>query len=476
MTENSQIRFSFPCSFLLHSFSKNACMHKINQLLCVFLTMFFVAACAKETSKEERKREETERQYRRMQKAEGHYAGFVAIDGTRLVPLSLDLTTNRNPKDGGDNPTLSASVRIGMFGGIVVSSNAVSFDWGNGRFSVSLAKQKLAPDISGTAPLEIRGVLVENAVSDGVIEGPISGSHAVSLAKDGPNLFTEQDHYNYQTQVSDVALAGDMVANSQLSLKRLTTPHLSPSTSDLPSLPAFDASIRFANLGVVPQVATDVLYDPILGFVELQFGANTVLRVDNLYLNRDVLSMSLADWKPDQVYAGNIVHGAAVYGHIKIGSDFPSLGLTDAVTVPELPPKYFVGTYKGPAQNARTLTAIASLDYQNTRGTNSAEFPFSYFPNFKLKVMLCDGPRRFSLESYDLSAMDQIRSMARFQNLAGGFLNGILDVRFTPGWKSLEGKLKKEGSTGSIDARDPQLKVAAQALSEFECSAVSSGT
>ncbi len=466
MTENSQIRFSASFSFLLHSFSKRSYMHKINQLFCVFLTMFFVAACAKETSKEERKREETERQYRRMQKAEGHYAGFVAIDGTRLVPLSLDLTTNRNPKDGGDNPTLSASVRIGMFGGIVVSSNAVSFDWGNGRFSVSLAKQKLAPDISGTAPLEIRGVLVENAVSDGVIEGPISGSHAVSLAKDGPNLFTEQDHYNYQTQVSDVALTGDMVANSQLSLKRLALPHVSPSTSDLPSLPAFDASIRFANLGVVPQVATDVLYDPILGFVELQFGANTVLRVDNLYLNRDVLSMSLADWKPDQVYAGNIVHGAAVYGHIKIGSDFPSLGLTDAVTVPELPPKYFIGTYKG---LVKTLTAMASLEYQNTRGTNSAEFPFSYFPNFTLKVLLCDGPHRFTLESYDLSAMDQIRSLARFQNA-----NGIFDIKFTPGWKALEGKLKKAGATGSIDAKDPQLKITAQPLSEFECPAVTS--
>ncbi len=107
----------------------------------VFAFGLFLAGCAKETSEEERQREQTDRERSRLQKGVGTYYGFVSVDESKIIPLSLDLSVNSNPQDGNANPSLSAAVRMGLFGGVVLSSDQTSFDAGNGRLSINLLKK-----------------------------------------------------------------------------------------------------------------------------------------------------------------------------------------------------------------------------------------------------------------------------------------------------------------------------------------------
>jgi hypothetical protein len=362
-----------------------------------------------------------------------------------------------------------------------LSTSDVSFDWGNGHVTISFAKQKsggaglsLAGDSSppggASAPLEIRGTIDDTSVTGGVISGPISGNHSVFLSRTGPNLFTTQDHFNYQAQISRSSLTGDLNPNAELNLKRLSTQHPALKISDLPSLAAFDASVRFANIGVVPEVATDVIYDPILGFMEFQFGPNSLMRLEGIYLTKDALSMSLDSWKPKSTFAGSIVQGASVYGHVLVGSSFPGLGLADSQLMGELPPKYYSGTYKGIGPNALTFSAIGYLEYNNARGTNSAEYPFLYYPKFNLKIFVCDGSRTFMEFNYDMEAMDQIQNVARLHDAASRDRK-LLDITYTPDWKNISGKFTKDNTDGPIDVKDPQLNFQAKNLTEFTCAA-----
>lgn len=453
-------------------------------LACYAVSMILASACAKETSKEERRREETDRQFRRLQKAEGHYDGFIAIDANRIVPLALDLAANRTPANGTDNPSLTASVRMGLLGGVTLSTSVVSFDWGNGNVTISLPKQASEPKqleasaFTATAPsaaLEIRGTIGDEGFANGVIDGPISGNHAITLLKKGVNLFTAADRFTYQTQISGVNLLGDSIVNeSQLDLQRLTGSHPASTTSDLPSLASFQASIRFANLSAVPQTATDVIYDPILGLMDLQFGSNTTLRVENIFLTRNALTIALSEWHPEAPVTGRVFLGASTYATIQIGSEFPGLGLTNPPPIGKVPPQYYLGTYIGQNPNAPTLAAIAKLEYIKSQGTNSVEFPFASFPMMTLTIQICSGGRiAHEFTEYLTTAFDQLHNSVRFgrSNRTKPDDPASLDITYATNWQSIVGKFSAS-ATGGIDVANPQLKLTPHTFSKFDCSAI----
>lgn len=463
----------------------------IHRLTCLAasLILLLATACAKETSKEERRREEHDREFRRLQKAEGHYTGYVAIDDSRIVPLALDLAANRTPANGTDNPSLSASVKLGLFGGVVLSSNIVSFDWGNGNITVSLAKMTQDAPQGGSpsgnrfqgfmlpagnaAALELRGSLDDNNLNGGVIDGPISGTHKVVLSKQGVNLFTEADHFTYQAQVTGASLlGGEVVNNSQLYLNRQARQHVSSTSSDLPSLPGLDASLRFDHLGAVPATARDVIYDPLLGAMDLQFGTETTLRITDIFMNRAALSMALSDWKADQPFSGSIVLGAARYGNLRVGQEFPGIGLVNAAPINDLPPRTYVGTYLG--KEDVVITAIATLEYLGSQSQNTAEYPFPTFPKLRLVVQTCFGDHAFETYSYDMTALDQVRNTARLNPVSTGGGARTLDISYANAWQKIVGKFKTT-TGGVIDVANPQLNLTAKTLPTFDCKAVAEG-
>lgn len=452
---------------------------------------FVLTACAKESSKEERQREEHDRQFRRLQKAEGHYAGFVEMKDGKIVPMALDLAANRTPSNGSDNPSLSAAVKLGLFGGVVLSTNVVSFDWGNGNVTISLPKQSGGagsddPDktlslsapitraaAAPTAALELRGSMNDDGLANGVIDGPISGSHSVTLKKDGTDLFSEQDHFTYQTQITGAsALGGSVINNSQLYLNRRSGQRPSSNSSDLPSLPAFDASIRFANLAAVPSTASDVVYDPLLGSMDIRFGANTVLRVNDIFMDKTALTVALSDWQPTKAFTGRILLGATNYGSVHIGPEFPGVGLAaNAPTINDLPPRTYVGTYTTKDETLQ-FTTLALITYENAQGTNAAEFPFASFPVLTLRILVCSGNDAFSDASYKVEAMDQIRNLARMRAASATEDKQILDLTYTTGWQSIVGKFRAPSSGGQIDFGNSQLKLWPVTVSEFSCSSI----
>lgn len=443
------------------------------------VSVVFVASnCARETSAEDRQREQSDRQFNRLDKAAGFYLGYVVVSDEQIVPLELDLSTVRNPVAGEDDPGLTATLRIGLFGGVRISSRAVSFDYGSGRISIGFDRGNGAGTVSpgsnavsggrvtaGSA-LELRGTLRDGVIDSAEIDGPNTGKIPVELSKTGPYLFSDQPDYSYRVSFG--------TTSAQLDIKRLVSPRAAPGTSDLPVLPPLEASIRFSGSAIVPQTASDVVYDPLTGLLELQLRPDARVRVDRVFLTSTVTRTGLHGWMPPSKYEGQVIQGAAVVGDASFSDNFPGVGLTNPDPLQQMPPRYFLGTYRG-NQSPVEFPAIASLEYLNTQGTNSAEYPFPSFPKFRFKVLVCSGNRPLKEGTYDMSAMNHLDSAARFMDTRNSVIS-VLDLRYTNNWNELVGRFTSS-SSGAIDTRDPQLRVSAvSGIGNVDCRFTGNGS
>lgn len=431
--------------------------------IAIVTTATLLHGCAKESSTEDRRREENERELSRLNLASGSYFGYVKVDEEKLVPLELELTPTRNPTNGDDNPELSAAMTIGLFGGITLSSRMTSFDWGSGKLSISFDRASSAgPSGMGGrgSVLELHGNLTDGEITNAAINGPNGGTRPVILAKNGPKLLTASEKYRYQISFSDSALLNDLTPQSsttaQLSLKTLVTPRVAPATSDLPYLPPLEASLRFPGLAIVPQTATDVIYDPLDGFIELQLRSDSKIRIENVYLSQSVLTSGIDKWQPESIVTGSVIHSANMIGSAKIESGFPGIGLVEPMPLADLPPRYFKGTYKS-EQNPVSFPMIASIDYINSQGVNSGEYPFAYFPKLRIKILICSGGRPFREGTYDMTALNPLDGTARLLDIRTGNSSGI-DLRYLNDWSEIIGRFITS-STGAIDTRNPQIRM-----------------
>lgn len=439
--------------------------------LLMVATILAVQGCARETSSEDRKREESQRQFNRLDKATGSYFGYALTGTDRITPIELDLSAARNPVEGDDNPALTAALRIGLFGGVRISSRSVSYDWGSGQITASFDRggpgTANMPANGGTAgmggprssPLELHGTLVDGRIESAEIDGPNSGKIPLELSKTGPYLFSDQQSYTWQVTFGSTP--------AHLDIKPLVNPRIAPGTSDLPFLPPLEASIRFSGSAIVPQTATDVIYEPLAGFLELQLRADAKIRVEDLFLTRSAAQTGLHGWTPSTPYAGQVIQGAAVVGEARFSANFPGLAVALPDSLRQLPPRYYTGTYRG-SQSPVEFPAIASLEYLNMQGTNSAEYPFPSFPKLRFKVLVCSGGRPLKEGTYDMSAMNPIDGTARLIDTRNTVIS-VLDIRYIDDWNQLIGRFTSS-SSGAIDTRDPQLRVtAASGIGNVDC-------
>ena len=437
-------------------------------LISAAVVTALLTSCANESSNEDRKREDNERQFNRLKLADGYFFGYVEISDNQIVPLGLDLTTTRNPVNGDDSPALSAAMRIGLFGGVTMSSRAASFDWGSGRLSISFEKQagigsgsseSGASGPTSRGALELRGIMRDGDFVEAVIDGPNRGIRRVSLTKNGAKLFSDRAAYRYQVSFRETIAGTSRTTISQMELKPLIETHMAPLTSELPMLAAYDASFKFPGTAIVPQTVNDVIYDPLDGYIELRLRENSKIRVENVALTKESISLGIDLWKPASPFIGSIIEGATAIGSATFESGFPGLGLAEPAPLAELPPKYYKGIYKTP-QNPQAFPAVASLEYMNSQGTNSAEYPFAYFPKFRLKVLICSGGRPYKENTYEMIALDQMAGTARLWDIRQGSNSGA-DIGYSTNWEEIVARFTTS-SSGTIDPRDPQLKLQSQ--------------
>lgn len=446
-----------------------------------FLLTLLLGSCAKESSSEERRREEVARQLQRLKLAEGNYFGYVELDQNKITPIELDLSATRNPVNGDESPSLSVAMKIGLFGGVTITSRTASFDFATGQLSVTFEKQagaaSAAPGSSGPtgrSALEFRGNLQEGQFKDAVLDGPNQGVRKVVLDSKGPMLMSDLPKYTYESNFKENVTAGSLSRQTlaYLEMKPLIETRPAPLTSDLPLLAGLSASFKFPGTALVPQTATDVIYDPIEAYVEFLLHDRTRMRFNNVALGKDALGLGIAVWSPYLNATGDIFDGAAQVGTATIGSSFPGLGLKETPVVAELPPRYFRGTYKT-RDGTVSFPVVASLEYLNTVGTNSTEYPFATFPKFQLKYLICDGSGRPQTENtFDLVALDQMAGVGRMK-VVGQNSNGALRIQYSPLWSEIVGLYTTDSSGG--DTRDPQLRLKAETLPSnenrpFDCS------
>lgn len=430
-----------------------------------FLTGFY--ACAKETSDEERRREDDNRQYARLEKAAGEYFGYVEAQPGKVVPLGLSLTTSRSPQAGGDKPSLTGSLRIGVLGGVTLASGATSYDWGSGKLAITFNRK------SG-APLELRGRISNGKFVEAKLDGPNTGAHDVELMLNGANLFDDQDLFLFDAAVTDdsnLALSNFApIHNAQLSLRRTSTAKEPTADSDMPLLPALDASLRFMNLGQVPQVATSVAYDPLTGIVDVTMRDSSGLHIDDVFISKADLpadaTASLDTTIPARLLRGTVVVGAQPYGYIFLDGKFPaaSLKVADQASIRALPPGFFAGTYQGSKMDF-ALPAVASIEYLNASSENSAEYPFREIPKLRMKLLLCDGTAPLLPQTMEIQALDQVHSRVRFASNAStsaaaaassGAGSEENTITFNADWSEINGRFSNK-SSDTVMVGEPQL-------------------
>lgn len=402
------------------------------------------AACAKETTAEERKREENDRAYKRLEPATGTYNGYALDARARRIPLQVAVVQQRSPTGVEDNPALSVSLRVGLMGGVTLTSPNASYDWGAKRLVATFR-----PAAGGAQKfVELRGRLEGNKLLDAVIVGPRIGSLKLDLSKDAKATVSD-------FQETRLALRPEAAGNSAflLTLKRSQNDIAGPETSDLATLPGLEASLRFPSMGKVPEQASAVIYDPFTGVLEVDFQGRTKLRFTDLFDKRSYGEQQAAPLNLD----GEISFGAQRLQGVNASSQPQDLRAAEAGGT-ELPPKTYTGIYEGSAGGLR-FRSLALLDYLGSDGQNAGETPFRSFPNMRMRLFLCSRGRPFLSRQLDLKSMDHLAQRARFNDVnPASAANSLLEVQFKNGWNEIEGVfLSPAAGDGAGSSRGAQL-------------------
>lgn len=451
-------------------------MGNVRRLMSAMLVMALpLFACAPEQSAEKRRREQEQREIERLGRGEGTFAGDVTLANGARIPLALDLAVARNADaaTGENKPQLTAKARLGLLGGVELVSQAVAFDAGSGILTATFTGAGAASEQltgGGGRSIEMQAHVADSGldnvrlVSQG---GRTYAATAARVATSGLALATEAS-FDYAI---DIAMRDrpQEATVAVLTLKRQTGLVGAPASSDLPNLPALDATLRFPGAGVVAHRATLVNYDALFDTLEIQFPANDQspggvrLLFTDVSLN-DGLQLTFNS-KPRLV--GSVTIDGSVAGDVSSGSD---AALSEA-TKPEasLPPPSYVGTFLA-AADGLTFAAIGEMQYLGNQVAGSTSDALGVLPNLSLKITLCHAGEAYEVKSFKLSSLAYLGQEGLFSQEGG--TDYRLPFSFGDAWRTFDGNVLTAGESSdasTMKAGEPQLKLKASEKAVTSC-------
>jgi len=413
----------------------------------MILALILIQSCAKETSRADKDRENTDREVARLSTAAGIYYGSVNYDEQRKIPAKLDLTIKRNPTTTDERPTLQAALSVGFFGGVTVSSDSTSYDWETGKLTASFSRKD-------GSPVEMIAYVREGKITNGALIGPNMGRREFTMDSRFTKLFDgqESEEANLAVTFGNAGRVSGSSFDALLTLRRKSETIAGPANSDLPNLPAISASFKFNRVGHNPQVASQVIYDPLKGVMDIFLSSNDRVRISNIFVREETGLLGVA-------LQGEVLRGADVIdsARLKVISmdEVTSSGIMDSE-----PPRNFTGTFKGES-DANEYPVFATFEYQGNDGQNPAGLTFSTFPIFRLLVIACIEGKPFASVKLLMSSLNHVERKAQLRNELGARPRE-LTLDFAPDWTSVVGKFRTVGTTGGdVKTGEAYLKLKA---------------
>ncbi|MEZ4741570.1 MAG: hypothetical protein R3B45_03850 [Bdellovibrionota bacterium] len=424
---------------------------RIEFFLKVFLILITVG-CAKETSDKERQREEQRREIDRLEKASGYFSGYVIVD-RGVVPAAVDVSTQLNPSNNQQNPKLRVVLKLGFFGGVDLSATQVSYDAENGQLVASFGAS--APSSSTTSGssgseggdsdksgsfslmansgggLEFRGYIDGDHINEAVLDGVHQGAHEMVLSKN------YQDPFDNNSEEFRYSISGNNTNDlGVLTVKQSTVMRQPFANSDLAKLPPLDAEITFFALGVFPQKASNIQYDPINTLVEIDFSNSAKIVFSDVLLPHEI---SLNEDHLDSIKTMKGYVEVSGKSYADIMANIPSKLLLSGIGI-KTPPQNYSGTYQS-GNRALTLDSFAFLEYDYSSQTqlNSSSLPFSKIPSFKFKLTTCLDGKIFTNKIYNIESIDYFNQRISFADI-GSNTKEVLILDYKNDWNSLTGK------------------------------------
>jgi hypothetical protein len=434
-----------------------------------FVFLVILTACAAEQSPEERKREVRDRKLARLDDAVGKFQGSLALNSTTHIPLDLSIGLKTNPSGTTEEPSLTAVMRIGAFGGTTLRSDNTSYDHGKGRFVARFSNNVIAAQ-----DLEIQGNISATALESAELVAAGGESWSVEALR-VEQLSGNADSGSNDYPVDLPGSSSETVNGAMISMTRLNGSVVSNSSSRTPEFPAMQATLRFPGFARLAHSASLVQYDALANSLEIRFpgyGEGPPLRLVFTDVVRSELQVAGTSmfWPSVQI-DGTAEIGSRNLGRVKSSDQLESLKL--AVVEQTLPPKHFIGRYYSKRPGV-SYGSFAQMDYLGYEGKTSGPSPLAEFPKMRLQLTLCASARQPMLEkTYLLESVDYLSKQARFIEEAVSQPE-VLEISYGSGWFQFDAKViqSSESSSGTSTG---YARVAAKSVtnrSSIDCAAV----
>jgi hypothetical protein len=440
---------SFCHSQTLGSLVKSKCWILVSVLL-----LGFVSACANEQSKEELDREKLERKVERLASAEGNYSGEVATINGSKIPFALVVNVLRNPNDGSDEPTLSAKMRLGLFGGIDLNAQSVSYDYGSQKLTATYGGGSAAPAAAALLAmadqgksLELQAVVTKGSLQDASLLAASGQSYVITDALRSETLQLADAAVESVYAIEIDPKDGGNNVNAIISLTRRSDDTAAPISSDLPRLPKIDGTLRFLETSLVAHLASRIEYDALADSLDIYFpgGSGMRLAFNNLSLRQDSEPLHF-DSKPN--LSGTAEMASQTIGTIKTSAN--QLSLIERSEESKIPAANYLGYYQN--TSGRKLPAVANVTYLGSEGSSGTGTPFPRFPSLSLQFSVCMNGQAFSTKKMSLLTLDYLNSEATFVDEEGQNPDRFF-ATYGKGWQTFDAEVIDAADGGGANSQ-----------------------
>jgi hypothetical protein len=430
-------------------------MKNTQNILKAFFYFALLSSCAKEVSDEDRRREETDRELRRLESAEGDFSGLIEVAPRRGVPFVMSILATRNPQANADTPTLTATLSLGFFGGVSLVAERVGYDWGSGKITA----------VFGKLEVELDGLKDKKSFERGTITGSKLGQRSlIAIASNS----IEQSAREYMLPMS--FRGGESSQTALLNIKRTSADIDAPEFSDLSTLPPLQSAIRLSNVSQVLHALERTWFDPLAGTIDLQIRNDSWIRISDVFasLEESDQGLVLEPAMKSEFFGAMYLGGQAV---TDTSFSFDTARLNMGEYAPRKVPRFFTGTYKG-SESGLTLKMYASLDDSGGVMQNPSELEFSNVPDLRLRLVRCMDGSPINTIVLKIFSLDYLRSKLVFTDVNGS-AQRLTTINVNQDWQLWNGSII-DNATGSDGIRNAvfTLQAAANQSAEPRCNQI----